>query len=566
MNRAIAMTMTILVLHVSAAGIVHAQGEDRREATKVLAGTVAGLIEKGDLRGALTQLQTPKRPLVMLGAADLLIRHYYWQKKNLPVVVALARCALIYGRNWAEGESDEELRKQVLSFVKATAYNLASFTWPGWGQEGIVIRGADREEGVRAAELNLRLAKSLEKGPQALSAAHWIIGAHQLTAGDPESAVLSFKRARGYSEKAGDAAGALMNRGYMGIALALSGQSSMGLATVRSAISQLEAEGSDDAKFYAGQVRDVYLRLVGPASMQGGSLTRVECGPVILEVAISDTAMLFHVVDQLSAWSPLCHPEYRRFLDLTAEEEAALKRYRELRQGKDIKFSAYFYTRDSMDDALFAAAEKGLLDPAEVHVLSKIFARFAPRLKELREEYAADFLKFTEALKADRVAEAATQFSKFTGVETLEIEVYPVPKPGREVGVQRAEGAVAIEIPRDVDAATAMIHEMAREFLRQKKGVVADAAEKTPGLSVEILTESICFAFAEGLHHGTDADPLAESVAKHHEKGAVVRTYGLALRPVLAEALSNSNLDDFLKMARISWRALLDRQQKERGK
>ena len=111
-----------------------------------------------------------------------------------------------------------------------------------------------------------------------------------------------------------------------------------------------------------------------------------------------------------------------------------------------------------------------------------------------------------------------------------------------------------------------MIHEITREFLRRKKGAIAEAAEKSPGLSVEILTESISFAFAEGLHHGTDGDPLAGSVAKHQEKGAGVRTYGLALRPVLVEALSKSNLNDFLTMARISWRALLERQQKERGK
>ncbi len=566
MNRAIAITITILVLYVFAAGIVCAQDEDRREATKVLARAAAGLIERGDLEGALTRLETPERPLIALGAADLLIRHYYWQKKNLPVVVALARSVLINGRAWAEAEANEELQNQVLSFVKATAYNLASFTWPGWGQEGIVIRGEDREEGVRAAELNLRLAKGLEKGPQALSAAYWIVGAHQLTADDPESAVTSFKRAKSHSEKAGDRAGALMNRGYAGIALALSGQLSMGLATVRSAISQLEAEGSDDAKFYAGQVRDVYLRLIGPNSMQAGSLTRVECGPVVLEVAISDTAILFHVVDQLSGWSPLCHPQYRQHLDLTAEDEAALARYAEIRKGKDDGLPQFFRTRESMDDALFAAAEKGLLDPAEVHVLNQVFAGFAPRIRKLREEHAADLLKFTEGLKTDRVAEAATRFSKFTGVESLVIEVYPIPNPGGGVGVRRSEGAVAIEVPRYGDANTAMIHEITREFLRRKKGAIADAAEKSPGLSVEILTESICFAFAEGLNHGMDGDPLADAVAKHREKGAGVRTYGLALRPVLAEALSKSNLNDFLKMARISWRALLDRQQKERGK
>ena len=268
MNRRLAFA--ILVLYATSAGIVTAQDQTGQKEMKELAGKAALLIEAGDLDGAVGELTVPARPRIALGASDLLIRHYYWQKKNLRVVVALSRNAIVRGREWAEAEADETARNQVLSQVKAIAYNLASFTWPGWGEEGIVIDEAVREEGVRAAELNLRLAKSLKRGPKALSAAHWIIGAHRLTAGKAEFAVMSFKRAKGHSEQAGDRAGALMNRGYVGIALAKSGQLAMGTGTVQSAISQLEAEGSDDAKFYAAQVQDIYLRLVAPDSTRNG--------------------------------------------------------------------------------------------------------------------------------------------------------------------------------------------------------------------------------------------------------------------------------------------------------
>ncbi len=34
---------------------------------------------------------------------------------------------------------------------------------------------------------------------------------------------------------------------------------------------------------------------------------RIACGPLVLEVYVSRTAHLFHVVDQISAWDNACH-------------------------------------------------------------------------------------------------------------------------------------------------------------------------------------------------------------------------------------------------------------------
>ena len=68
----------------------------------------------------------------------------------------------------------------------------------------------------------------------------------------------------------------------------------------------------------------------------------------------------------------------------------------------------------------------------------------------------------------------------------------------------------AASIP--IDLTTSMIHAIAFELMTRKREVLEQVAEKTPGLSVKTLTFSISFAFAEGLHPGTEGDPLAEMV------------------------------------------------------
>jgi multisubunit Na+/H+ antiporter MnhE subunit len=41
---------------------------------------------------------------------------------------------------------------------------------------------------------------------------------------------------------------------------------------------------------------------------------RLEAGPLTLDIQVSKTAHLFHVVDQISQWSEFCHRQYSRYL------------------------------------------------------------------------------------------------------------------------------------------------------------------------------------------------------------------------------------------------------------
>ena len=138
------------------------------------------------------------------------IRAAYWERKDLDEVVRLAREAIDGGSQ----SSDDK----VLGWTKAIAYDLASFTWPGWDEPGIVIEPDHLKTGMEAARANLDLAVRLQRSADKVGMAHWMIGAHHLAAGDLDAACASFLDAERLAEQASDAPGAALARGYAALA------------------------------------------------------------------------------------------------------------------------------------------------------------------------------------------------------------------------------------------------------------------------------------------------------------------------------------------------------------
>jgi hypothetical protein len=327
-----------------------------------------------------------------------------------------------------------------------------------------------------------------------------------------------------------------MNEGYVGIGLARGGRMEDGAELARKAVAGLRAEGSEDATFYADQVAEVFERLLSP----GGGTQRIQCGPVVLALPPGESVALFHIVDQLSALAP----RYHRHLSLEPAEEEALARYAQIRRKKGIRLERFLLAAGPLDDGLFAAAEQGVLEPAEVIALTRTFSALHPRVEQLLAGNRDALDTFRKDLAGRGVADAVAGFAKFTGTESLRIDVYPVPTPGGEVGVTRRPGLVVIEVPRAGGAVPAMLHEIAAAILAQRGELLAATAGETPGLSVEVLTESISAAFAGGLDHHSAAAPEA------------VRALGLALRPVLLMAMEEGSFEAFLKQAGIVFNSL----------
>ena len=102
------------------------------------------------------------------------------------------------------------------------SYNLSSFTWTGWGEDGIEPQATDRRVGLDAARNNLRLTQELDRGDGPLCNGYWLLGAHLLTAGDDEAAVTAFQKAREHGQASGRAEGGLLAEGYLALTALLS--------------------------------------------------------------------------------------------------------------------------------------------------------------------------------------------------------------------------------------------------------------------------------------------------------------------------------------------------------
>lgn len=125
----------------------------------------------------------------------------YWDAKDLTLSVAFAYAGISRMLAIAEGLADDDAYA-ARSEAKAMLYDLASFSWPGWDEPGIHISPTDAEAGLSAARSNLALALELDKPDLAVSRAHWMLGAHLLTAGEFEAAIDEFESAAKAADRA----------------------------------------------------------------------------------------------------------------------------------------------------------------------------------------------------------------------------------------------------------------------------------------------------------------------------------------------------------------------------
>ncbi|QOV90748.1 hypothetical protein [Humisphaera borealis] len=110
------------------------------------------------------------------------VNEAYWVRKDLVVTVALCRAGIHCGLNAAVRlpDGDSVRQAELRGKAKSLAYNLASFTWPGWDEAGIACDTGSIAAGYDAARLNVRLARELQKGELPMSRGLWMLAGHEL--------------------------------------------------------------------------------------------------------------------------------------------------------------------------------------------------------------------------------------------------------------------------------------------------------------------------------------------------------------------------------------------------
>jgi hypothetical protein len=163
-------------------------------------------------------------------------RELYWTHQAVPEFVRLQREQI----RRLEAEPGPE--SAVVVRLVGVLYDLASFTWPGWGKD---VRPEDVEVGAEAADRCLRLREDPAYADLQFTVtpgmAHWVVGAHALAAGN-------FGKARAQLALSGDET---LARGYLGLVNLVEAGDGRELEAV---LGDLAAKDDEDSAFYHDQL------------------------------------------------------------------------------------------------------------------------------------------------------------------------------------------------------------------------------------------------------------------------------------------------------------------------
>jgi hypothetical protein len=215
------------------------------------------LLEEDDSYKAIEFMSKQGEPLEVAKRYSDLVNDFYWKEKALPHAVTFARAGIQYSLIKSQELIATDIVKanEVRDVARVISYNLASYTWPGWDEKGIVIAEADLLVGLEAAKLNLRLVKELEMGLMSLSAANWAIGAMHMALGQYDDAVNAFESSMEDASLDEAREFELLNAGYLGIAKILKGpMKPEGERELKEAKEKLEKLNTDDSRFLAKQL------------------------------------------------------------------------------------------------------------------------------------------------------------------------------------------------------------------------------------------------------------------------------------------------------------------------
>ena len=197
-----------------------------------------------DLFATIDYLNQQDGPLAVINTYSQLVRRLYWEEKNLPATVTISLAGIQYGLTASGLASHPDTAIKIKSVAKGLAYDLASFTWPGWDEPGIEIGSSDLAIGLEAAKANLRYAQELNKGDLPLSRACWMLGGHHLAGGNLSDASAYFNKAERHAAAASEEADRLLAKGFSLMTTILESSNNTGaqgeLMQVKNQLAQLE--------------------------------------------------------------------------------------------------------------------------------------------------------------------------------------------------------------------------------------------------------------------------------------------------------------------------------------
>jgi hypothetical protein len=211
-----------------------------------------------DASAAFARLEAGDAAAVVAKRYGELAQHLYNDRKDVAGMILAARAGVHFAFDRARqvAATDEPTATQLRGQAKAIAYNLGANCWPGWKDEGIVITASERAIGLDAARLNLRLAVELKRPAEPLGHAHWLLGAQLLAARQFDRAAAEFVAAANQFSAASKPTEQQMARTYEALTRRLQQPENQSRQNaLRDSLTALQTLATDDAKFFADQIR-----------------------------------------------------------------------------------------------------------------------------------------------------------------------------------------------------------------------------------------------------------------------------------------------------------------------
>ncbi|MHC4958632.1 MAG: hypothetical protein ACYTGN_09660 [Planctomycetota bacterium] len=303
---------------------------------------------------------------------------------------------------------------------------------------------------------------------------------------------------------------------------------------------------------------------------------QLKAGPLTLDFHITKTAQLFHVVDQLSNWSPYTHAQYRRWYgELSVADKEQLERHAAIRKkyGWQGGLQLVGYTHVPYRTALKNGAEAGQITADEAKTEAEVLKHFEKRVAPLLEQERARLDAFRKRAFAQRkeLTAFATRVARFCHGHQARVPVYLIANPSdNSIGGGYNGGFLTLEVARQSDTYPTFLHELMHAFVNKEKGRLVAASSRTPGLDYTTLNEGIAYALSPGLF-AAKGHELAGQVENDRKRGLGIdqayprfRRYGLELQPLLERTLEKGTLETFLPQALDAWAKLAAEELKPR--
>jgi hypothetical protein len=338
-------------------------------------------------------------------------------------------------------------------------------------------------------------------------------------------------------------------------------------------------ERTDDMRRFLFAIALCSAALI-PTVALGNDEGRLEAGPLTLDLYISKTANLFHAVDQIAQWSEFCHTQYVPYFQGLAggigkEDQDLLAQHCAIRRvhswGGGLEQT--LYAPDDLETALARGVQEGYLSQEEAQQERRILTHFQDRVERLMTAEAPTLQRFVQQLQARKpdLVTFANDLSRFVGGAEITVPVFLIANPDEYTcGGGVNGGRLTIEIGKSCDAYPILLHELFHAFVQTKQELIERAAHAVPGLNVETLGEGLAHAYSPGLFpaaNSDETDQLSTMVAGFRAQGLSLqdartrfRSYGLALRPLLKDALADKRqtLEAFLPRATDAWLVLTE--------